>query len=79
MSMGAARARIVRVFAMSAMLGALLAGGCTHAAGKVPVDNPKLLPYVPPDIDELTGIDSSTPAEPDADGTAAGAAQKPQT
>jgi hypothetical protein len=34
------------------------AGACTHASANLPVDSPKLMQYQPPDIDELTGIDS---------------------
>lgn len=52
------------------------AGACTHAGGKLMVDAPKMLPYQAPDIDDITGIDSSdTPDE----GAAAGqdSAQKP--
>jgi hypothetical protein len=41
-----------------------LATGCTHASAKLMVDAPKMLPYQAPDIDEITGIDSSeTPEE----------------
>jgi hypothetical protein len=55
---------------------ALSAGAaCTHAGGKLPVDTPKMLPYQAPDIDEITGIDSSdTPDE----GATTGSAQNPQ-
>lgn len=80
-------ARIVRFAAASAVLGGLLLQGCTHAGGKIPVDNSKLLTYEAPDIDELTGVDSSEQDEPaaepdaksDAKDAAKGAAQKPQT
>jgi hypothetical protein len=48
---------------------------CSHAGGKLMVDAPKMLPYQAPDIDEITGIDSSE--EPEA-GAAAGSAQNPQ-
>jgi hypothetical protein len=37
-----------------------------------------MLPYQPPDIDEITGIDSSEEAEAGKDGAAADSAQKPQ-
>lgn len=50
------------------------AGACTHAGGKVPVDQPKMLPYQAPDIDEITGIDSDDEAEAPAQGSA----QNPQ-
>lgn len=50
------------------------AGACTHAGGKVPVDQPKMLPYQAPDIDEITGIDSDDEAE----APAAAPAQNPQ-
>jgi len=36
---------------------------CTHAGGKLMVDAPKMLPYQAPDVDEITGIDSSDDAE----------------
>ena len=50
--------------------------GCTHAGGKLMVDAPKLLPYVAPDIDDITGIDSSE--QPDEGVTpGAGSAQNP--
>ena len=32
--------------------------GCTHAGGKLMVDTPAIV-YQAPDIDEITGIDSS--------------------
>jgi len=68
------RASIVTISRASALLTALWASGaCTHAGGKLPVDLPKLLPYQAPDIDDITGIDSSD--EP-ADATAP-AAQPP--
>jgi hypothetical protein len=48
---------------------------CTHAGGKLMVDlpNSKVLPYQAPDIDEITGIDSSD----DAAAPGAGSAQNP--
>lgn len=60
----------------TALLIALSTGGaCTHAGGKLPVDTAKMLPYQAPDIDEITGIDSSdTPDE----GAKTGSAQNPQ-
>jgi hypothetical protein len=73
--------------AMTAMAG--LAGGCTHAGGNVPVDSPKMMPYQAPDIDDITGIDSSeeesapatpapaTPEKPAAAAPASNQAQKP--
>ena len=33
-------------------------GACTHASANLMVDAPKLMQYQPPDIDEITGIDS---------------------
>jgi len=48
--------------------------GCTHPGGKLPVDAPKLLPYVAPDIDEITGIDESDAA---AEAAGTGSAQAP--
>jgi hypothetical protein len=64
---------IARVAALLAAMSA--AAACTHAGGKLMVDSPKLLPYQPPDIDEITGIDSSEEAEAPAPG--AGSAQNP--
>ena len=40
-------------------------GACTHASANLMVDAPRLMQYQPPDIDEITGIDSD-----DADQTA---------
>jgi hypothetical protein len=58
------------------LLAASAAGACTHAGGKLMVDAPKMIPYQAPDVDEITGIDSSeTPDE--AEAPAAGSAQKP--
>lgn len=55
---------------------------CSHASGSLMVDSPKLLPYQPPDIDELTGIDSSEDEDSKGAEGAAGAssssAQNPQ-
>ena len=48
-------------------------GACTHASANLMVDAPRLMQYQPPDIDEITGIDSSD--EPEA--PAEGSAQKP--
>lgn len=50
---------------LAALLLAAAAGGgaCTHAGGKLPVDAPKMLPYSPPDIDDITGVDSSEDSE----------------
>jgi hypothetical protein len=50
------------------------AGGCTHASANLMVDSPKLIQYQPPDIDELTGIDSD---DADQAGAHAGSAQTP--
>jgi len=69
---------------LSAVLAALSTGvACSHASGKLMVDVPKLLPYQPPDIDELTGIDSTeapdgAKAAEDAAGNSSGSAQNPQ-
>jgi hypothetical protein len=49
---------------------------CTHAGGKLMVDAPKMLPYQAPDIDDITGIDSSD-APGDAEAPGSGSAQKP--
>ena len=60
---------IARVAAVAAAMAA--AAACTHAGGKLMVDVPKLLPYQPPDADEIAGIDS----DEDAPGTGSGSAQ----
>lgn len=68
------RASISTITRVAALLAAVsAAGACTHPSGKLMVDAPKMLPYQPPDIDEITGIDSD---EPEAD-AGAGSAQKP--
>jgi len=60
---------------VASLLVAVSAGAaCTHAGGKLMVDVPKLLPYQPPDIDEITGVDSDEEA---AAAPAAGSAQNP--
>jgi hypothetical protein len=65
----------IRAFVLTAaVVAATAAGGCTHAGGKLPVDAPKMLPYQAPDIDEITGIDSSDEAEAPAESPA----QNPQ-
>jgi hypothetical protein len=72
------RASIRTIASLAAVLTAVLAAGaCTSPGGKLMVDAPKLVPYQPPDIDEITGIDSSEEAEADA-APAADSAQKPQ-
>jgi hypothetical protein len=63
---------IARVAAVLAAMTA--AAACTSAGGKLMVDSPKLLPYQPPDIDEITGIDS----EEEEPTPAAESAQNPQ-
>jgi hypothetical protein len=72
------RAPFSTIASVVAVLTAVLAAGaCTSPSGKLVVDAPKLLPYQPPDIDEITGIDSSEEAEQDAE-TGPDSAQKPQ-
>jgi hypothetical protein len=69
------RASIVTITKTTVLLAAIWAGaGCTHAGGKLMVDVPKMLPYQAPDIDEITGIDSS---EQPPQGATAGSAQSP--
>ena len=64
------------IFLATALLTAIWVGaGCTHAGGKLMVDAPKMLPYQAPDIDEITGIDSSEEPEVGAGG---GSAQAPR-
>jgi len=73
--------RIRAGFLTIATLGAGLAAaaGCTHAGGKLMVDAPKMLPYQAPDIDEITGIDSSeTPDETSAPAGAPAPAPAPR-
>ncbi len=50
------------------------AGACTHASANLPVDAPRLMQYQPPDIDEITGIDSDDTDQ----GTHKGPAQAPR-
>jgi len=50
------------------------AGACTHASANLMVDAPRLIQYQPPDIDDITGIDSD---DADQAGTQAGSAQAP--
>src|ERR1043165_455143 len=71
--------RIPASFATIARVGSLWAAvsvgaACTHAGGRLMVDVPKLLPYQPPDADEIAGVDPDA-EEPAAPG--AGAAQNP--
>jgi len=67
------RATLLTIARAVALLGAISAGGCTHASARLAVDAPRLLPYQPPDIDEITGIDSD---EEDAKaGAGSGSAQ----
>ncbi len=71
------RASIPAIVRVGALLAAISAGAaCTHPGGKLMVDAPKMLPYQPPDIDEITGIDSSEEPEA-APGASAGSAQNP--
>jgi hypothetical protein len=51
------------------------AGACTHASANLMVDAPRLMQYQPPDIEEITGIDSE---DPDQAGAQAGSAQTPR-
>lgn len=62
---------------LTLFLALCLAAGCTGAAGKIMADttvptaenpNAQLVPYVPPDIEELTGIPEGENAEPKAEG-----------
>ena len=60
-----------------ALLCAISAGACTGPSGRLAVDiaQPHVLPYQPPDIDDITGIDSDD--DEDAKPAGAGSAQKP--
>jgi hypothetical protein len=64
---------IARTAALVGVVGA--AGGCTHASANLMVDAPRMLPYQAPDIDEITGIDSSD--EPAESGARPESAQTP--
>ena len=67
-------ASIHAIARVAAVLAVTAAAACTHAGGRLMVDVPKLLPYQPPDADEIAGVD------PDAEETAppaAGSAQNP--
>jgi hypothetical protein len=70
------RALVLAAVQAAAVVAAISSGAaCTHPSAHLMVDSPKLLPYQPPDINEITGIE---PPE-DADETAAPApAQNPQ-
>jgi hypothetical protein len=53
------RALLLTVARASALVGVVwTAGACTHASANLMVDAPKLMQYQPPDIDDITGIDS---------------------
>jgi len=72
------RASVPVVVKVALLLVAIATGNaCSHASGKLMVDCPALLgPYHAPDIDEITGVDSSDePEAPPAAG--AGSAQNP--
>ncbi len=71
-------ASLLTVAKITALITATSAGfGCTHAGGKLPVDSPAMQ-YQAPDIDEITGIDSSdTDEEGSAAGSGSGSAQNP--
>jgi hypothetical protein len=67
-------ASIQTIARVASLLAAVSAGAaCTHAGGKLMVDVPKLLPYQPPDADEIAGIDT----DEDAPAPGAGSAQNP--
>ena len=69
------RASLLTIARTAALLAAAAAAGaCTHASANLMVDSPKLIQYQPPDIDEITGIDSD---DADQAGARAGSAQAP--
>jgi hypothetical protein len=72
------RASVVTTAKVATLLLAMSAGvACTHPSGSLMVDAPKLLPFEPPDVDEITGIEPAD--EPDqAPGRDSGSAQNPQ-
>jgi hypothetical protein len=70
------RASLLTIARGVALMGAISTGGaCTHASAKLNVDAPRILPYQPPDIDEITGIDSDEEDAKPAAGS--GSAQSP--
>jgi hypothetical protein len=72
------RAVVVMVAKPGVVLGALWAGSaCTHAGGHLMVDAPKLMPYQPPDADELAGIEPADDGD-EAASPGPGSAQNPQ-
>ncbi|TMQ08549.1 MAG: hypothetical protein E6J90_40170 [Deltaproteobacteria bacterium] len=64
------RASLLTIARGIALLGAISTGACTHASAKLTVDVPRILPYQPPDIDEITGIDSDEDDKPAGTGSA---------
>ena len=72
------RARVVTAAQVAALVGAISSGvACTHPSASLMVDAPKLLPYHPPDVDEITGIEPPDESD-EAAGTGSGSAQNPQ-
>jgi uncharacterized lipoprotein YajG len=53
------RASFMTLVELAVVAGLATGAGCSHASAKLMVDAPKMLPYQAPDIDEITGIDSS--------------------
>lgn len=47
---------------MAGLSGLAALGACSHASAHLMVDAPKLMQYQAPDIDEITGIESSDEA-----------------
>lgn len=68
------RASLLTVVRAAGLAGVIATtAACTHASANLMVDVPRILPYQPPDIDDITGIDSD---EADAaPGTGSGSAQ----
>jgi hypothetical protein len=64
---------------VAALMCALFAGSaCSHASASLMVDAPKLMSYQKPDIDEITGIDSSDQPEEPGPGSAQNPQQRPR-
>jgi hypothetical protein len=67
------RASISTIARVAALLSALsAAAACTHAGGRLMVDSPKMLPYQPPDADEIAGVEAD---ETEDAGAGSGSAQ----
>jgi hypothetical protein len=72
-------AYVVPTAKAAALLMAILFGvACTHASAHLKVDAPGLVAFEKPDIDEITGIDSSEEPAPAEKGSAQNPQQAPR-